>query len=387
MKKFIMLLMGVFLATSLVGCSCGKKEFTVTFDSNGGSSVASQVVEKDDTAVKPTDPTRDGFIFDEWLLNGEPFDFTTPITADITLEASWVDSTTAEVYKVTFNVDGEITTIDVLSGNQATKPANPTKEGYTFLGWYLDDEAFDFTTPITSDITLVARFSENEEQPDEPAVKKYTVTFDSNGGSKVASKTVNEGSTVSKPANPTRSGYTFVGWQLNGKDYNFSTKVTSNITLVAKWEKNPAVKKYTVTFDSNGGSKVASKTVNEGSTVSKPANPTRSGYTFVGWQLNGKDYNFSTKVTSNITLVAKWEKNPSIYTMTYTPYDAFSPFGIIQIYEDGKVIAFDVLLNSEEDTVAEYSSKANGANNANEYIYSQVAKVKLTDGTIVNITK
>ena len=73
--------------------------------------------------------------------------------------------------------------------------------------------------------------------------------------------------------------------------------------------------------------------------------------------------------------------------MTYTPYDAFSPFGIIQIYKDGKVIAFDVLLNSEEDTVAEYSSKANGANNANEYIYSQVAKVKLTDGTIVNITK
>ena len=316
MKKFIMLLMGVFLATSLVGCSCGKKEFTVTFDSNGGSSVASQVVEKDDTAVKPTDPTRDGFIFDEWLLNGEPFDFTTPITADITLEASWVDSTTAEVYKVTFNVDGEITTIDVLSGNQATKPANPTKEGYTFLGWYLDDEAFDFTTPITSDITLVARFSENEEQPDEPEVKKYTVTFDSNGGSKVASKTVNEGSTVSKPSNPTKKGYTFVGWQLNGKDYNFSTKVTSNITLVAKWE-----------------------------------------------------------------------KNPSIYTMTYTPYDAFSPFGIIQIYEDGKVIAFDVLLNSEEDTVAEYSSKANGANNANEYTYSQVAKVKLTDGTIVNITK
>ena len=386
MKKFIMLLMGVFLATSLVGCSCSKKEFTVTFDANGGNSVANQIVEKDGTAVEPTAPTKEGYVFEGWLLNGELFDFTTPITSDITLVASWVDATKATTYKVTFNIDGKTTVTDVLSGNQVSKPTNPTKEGYTFEGWYLDDEEFDFTTAITSDITLVAKFTKIDE-PDEPEVERFTVTFNSNGGSRVSSKTVNEGSKVSKPANPTRTGYTFISWQLNGKDYNFNSPVTSNITLVAKWEKKPEVKKYTVTFDSDGGSSVSSKTVNEGSKVSKPANPTKSGYTFISWQLNGKDYNFNSPVTSNITLVAKWEKKPSTYTMTYTPYDQFSPAGTIQILENGKVIAFTAILNSEGTAIGKYNAEEKGVRNVNQLVYQKAVKVELIDGTIVNITK
>ena len=387
-KIFLLLVMGVFLTTTLFGCSCSKKEeFTITFDSNGGSSVASQTVLKDELVTKPTDPTKDGYIFDTWLLNDEPYDFNSPVTEDITLKASWVEEASVVSYKVSFDVDGSINIVSVIEGKTVTSPSDPTKEGYKFIGWYNDDKLFDFKTSIYSDITLVAKWEKVEQSSE---VTKYTVKFDSNGGSSVASQTVKEGNTVSKPANPTRSGYKFVSWQLNGKDYNFSSKVTKNITLTAKWEKveQPSeVTKYTVKFDSNGGSNVASQTVKEGNTVSKPTNPTRSGYKFVSWQLNGKDYNFSSKVTKNITLVAKWEKIPDTYTIKFEKYDAYSPIGIIKVYQNGKVISFSELLDKDEKTVAKYNSSVNGINNANESMLNKAVKVKLTDGKIVNISK
>ena len=87
--------------------------------------------------------------------------------------------------------------------------------------------------------------------------------------------------------------------------YDFDTPVTGDTTLYAKWQANI----YNVEFDSNGGSEVKSQEVAYNNTVTKPADPTREGYTFKGWQLEGKDYNFSTPVTSNITLKAVWEKN------------------------------------------------------------------------------
>ena len=387
-KIFLLLVMGVFLTTTLFGCSCSKKEeFTITFDSNGGSSVASQTVLKDELVTKPTDPTKDGYIFDTWLLNDEPYDFNSSVTKDITLKASWVEEASVVSYKVSFDVDGSINIVSVIEGKTVTSPSDPTKEGYKFIGWYNDDKLFDFKTSIYSDITLVAKWEKVEQSSE---VTKYTVKFDSNGGSSVASQTVKEGNTVSKPANPTRSGYKFVSWQLNGKDYNFSSKVTKNITLTAKWEKveQPSeVTKYTVKFDSNGGSNVASQTVKEGNTVSKPTNPTRSGYKFVSWQLNGKDYNFSSKITKNITLVAKWEKIPDTYTIKFEKYDAYSPIGIIKVYQNGKVISFSELLDKDEKTVAKYNSSVNGINNANESMLNKAVKVKLTDGKIVNISK
>ena len=391
-----MLLAVVVLATSLVGCGCSKKEFTVTFDSNGGTSVEAQTVEKDGTATKPTDPTREGYIFAGWELNGEEFDFATAITSDITLEAVWTEIDEGTKYTVSFNVDGDIETVEVTMGDTVDKPKNPTKKGYDFKGWYLDGKRYDFATPVTKDITLVAEFEKATDEDGQTAVaKKYTVKFNSNGGSSVSSQTVTEGSTVKKPSNPTRDGYTFVEWQLNGKAYNFNSKVTSNITLTAKWEKieeddkpvQPTTKEYAVKFDSNGGSSVSSQTVKEGSTVKKPSNPTRDGYTFVEWQLNGKAYDFNSKVTSNITLTAKWEKKADVYTLSFKKYDSFTPAGTIQVLKNGTVIAFSELLDANGTYVGKYSSSEKGMLNANEYAYNKVAKVKLADGTIVEITK
>ncbi len=190
-------------------------------------------------------------------------------------------------------------------GSTAAKPSpDPTRTGYTFAQWELPvGTAYNFGTPVTGPITLTAKWN----------INTYTVTFNSSGGSAVNPATVDYNTTVTKPANPTRTGYDFVQWELPvGTAYNFSTPVTGNITLTAKWN----IKTYTVTFNSNGGSAVSPATVDSNTTVTKPANPTRVGHTFVRWELPIEtEYNFSTPVTSNITLTAKW--NINTYTVTF----------------------------------------------------------------------
>ena len=116
---------------------------------------------------------------------------------------------------------------------------------------------------------------------------------------------VEEGKTVTRPNNPTKKGYSFKEWQLDGKTYNFKTKVTDDITLKAVWEKLVI---YTVTFDSDGGTKVNNLEVEKNNVVTKPTDPTKSGYQFKGWYLGNNIYDFNTKVTGDITLKAKWEK-------------------------------------------------------------------------------
>lgn len=111
------------------------------------------------------------------------------------------------------------------------------REGYEFLGWYLNGQKYDFNTPVTRTITLIAKWKKINN--DKPIVdNKHTVYFDSNGGTYIGSKTVKEGNAVSRPSNPTRNGYTFIGWYYNGSKFNFSTKIYRDYTLTARWEKD-----------------------------------------------------------------------------------------------------------------------------------------------------
>lgn len=143
---------------------------------------------------------------------------------------------------------------------------------------------------------------------------KKEIKFDSQGGSSVTTQSVRFMNKVKKPTNPTRDGYTFDNWYYNDGVYDFDTKVTKGMTLIARWIKNGEGNSetgYTVLFDTNGGSALASIKVEENGTITKPQDPTREGYKFAGWQLDGKDFDFSTKVTKNVTLTAKWEKDDS----------------------------------------------------------------------------
>ena len=256
------------------------KQYTITFDTDGGSEVASITAAYESTVTKPADPTKEGYDFAGW---DPEFPETMPLNG-ATLKAKW----TPKQYTITFDTDGgsEVASITAAYESTLTKPADPTKEGYDFAGW---DPAFPETMPLNG-ATLKATWT----------AKQYTITFDTDGGSEVASITAAYGSTLTKPADPTKEGYDFAGW-----DPAFpETMPLNGATLKATW----TPKQYTITFDTDGGSEVASITAAYGSTLTKPADPTKEGYDFAGWDPEFPE----TMPLNGATLKAKWTETSSI---------------------------------------------------------------------------
>ena len=347
----------VFSVIVLIGVALffylrNNKTYTVTFDTNGGGKVIEQKVKKGEMIVKPNDPTKEGYIFIEWDYKGTIFDFTTKVDKDIVLEAVWKQKEKGkETYIVKFDTDGGSTISNQIinKGETIKKPKDPTKEGYKFVNWYNDDVVYNFSLKVYKDLVLTAKWEKVEEKHEEtkkpatntpkpstvPTKKEYVVTFDSNGGSSVRSQKISEGNKVTRLNNPTREGYKFIHWTLDGVEYDFSSPVKSDIILVAKWEK--IVKNmYTIKFNSNGGSNINEQVVEEGNKVSKPNDPTRNGYKFVGWTLDGNEYDFGSSVNRNITLVANWtQKN---YTVKVSIVDDYSPARVLTTYEEGTKI-------------------------------------------------
>ena len=217
--------------------SAAKASYTVTFDSNGGSAVKAQAVKNGAKAPRPADPAKSGYLFKGWCSDKsltKAYDFNSAVKSNLTLYAKWEAKAT---YTVTFNANGgtAVKAQSVSSGAKASKPANPTKAGHVFKGWYSDKsltKAYDFNSAVKSNLTLYAKWEAN----------KYTVTFVSNGGSSVAAQVVSYGKMVSQPANPTFSGYLFKGWYSDKtctKPYAFETAVEADLTLYAKWEVRP----------------------------------------------------------------------------------------------------------------------------------------------------
>ena len=150
----------------------------------------------------------------------------------------------------------------------------------------------------------------------------YSVTYNVNGGSVVTAQTVASGGTATTPTAPTKAGSTFGGWYSDSNlttTFSFSTAITANTTLYAKWTVNAI--DYTVTFSSNGGSAVTAQTVASGGTATTPTAPTKTGSVFGGWYSDSNlttAFSFSTAITANTTLYAKWTVNPIDYTVTFS---------------------------------------------------------------------
>lgn len=216
------------------------RSYSVNFDSNGGSAVASQSVKYGSKASRPTDPTRAGHTFQGWYTSrdgGARYDFNQTVTGDVTLYAHW----SVNSYTLAFDGNGgkaSESSRKVQYGNQYGSLPTATRTGYAFQGWYTArDGGTKVSSPSTTmgaaDTTLYARWS----------VNSYTVSFDSDGGSNVPAQKVRYGSKASRPADPTRAGHTFQGWytaRSGGSKYDFGTAVTGDVTLHAHWAKEPA---------------------------------------------------------------------------------------------------------------------------------------------------
>ena len=276
--------------------------YTVTLHANGGTIADG----KDVTgytygvgATLPTDVTRTGYTFKGWYdnenLTGSPV---TAISNTETGNKEYWAKWEINQYTITFDTAGGSTVASITQdyGTAITAPADPTREGYTFIGW---DKAIPTTMPAEN-MTITAKWKVNQ----------YTITFDSNGGSEIAPITQDYGTVIAAPANPTREGYTFIGWDKAIP----STMPAENMIITAKWKVN----QYTITFDSNGGSEIAPITQDYGTAITAPADPTREGYTFIGWDKAIP----TTMPAENMIITAKWR-------------DIAVPTGEIKIAENG----------------------------------------------------
>ena len=278
--------------TAIGGAETGNKEYlakweinqyTITFDTNGGSEIAPITQDYGTEITVPADPTRKGYTFKGW---DKEIPETMP-AENITVKAQWG----INQYTITFDTNGgnEIAPITQDYGTEITTPDNPTRKGYTFKGW---DKEIPKTMPAEN-MTVKAQWEINQ----------YTITFDTNGGSEIAPITQDYGTKITAPDNPTRKGYTFKGWDKEIPE----TMPADNITVKAQWEIN----QYTITFDTNGGSEIAPITQDYGTEITAPDKPTRKGYTFKGWDKEIP----KTMPAENITVKAQWEINQ--YTITF----------------------------------------------------------------------
>ena len=255
--------------------------FTVTFQDWNGTVLKTEQVEQGKSATAPADPVREGYTFIGWDKSFSN------VQSDLTVTAQYEKNVV--YYTVTF-LDWDGTTLkteQVEQGKSATAPADPVREGYTFIGW---DKDF---SNVQSDLTVTAQYEQNAPEP-----IYYTVTFQDWDGRILKNEQVEQGKSATAPAAPVREGYTFKGW-----DKDFSN-VQSNLTVTAQYEKNvPEPIYYTVTFQDWDGTTLKTEQVEQGKSATAPATPVREGYTFTGWD---KDF---SNVQSDLTVTALYEQN------------------------------------------------------------------------------
>ena len=315
------------------------------YDLNGGNWVGGFTPKdfyyKDEGLLLPdaSKLERTGYTFAGWETS-EP-------TADtIKCSAKW----TANTYTVTFDPTGgsEVTTktIDVLYGEQLGDMPVPIRTGYFFRGWY--DAPVEGKCYGNSEGKGTSRYDKTENCTlyAQWVINRYTITFDTAGGSEIAPITQDYGTAITAPADPTREGYTFIGWD---KEIP-TTMPAENMTVTAQWEIN----QYTITFDTAGGSEITPITQDYDTAITAPADPTREGYTFIGWDREIP----TTMPAEDMTVTAQWkdsEKPTGEIKINENSWKAFLnniTFGLF--FKDTQTVTITAADNSGETVTVEY---------------------------------
>ena len=280
--------------------------YAITYDLAGGTVATANpaTYNVESAAITLVNPTREGYTFAGWTGTGlDAASTTVTIPAGSTGDRSY----TATWTPITYTIDYDLAGGSVAGGlpasytieSAAITLVNPTRTGYTFKGWKLDGAGEAQMT-----VTIAAGSTGNKAYTATWQINQYTITFDSNGGSTVPSITQDYASAVTAPAAPTKTGYTFAGWNQAVP----TTIPAENMTLTAQW----TINQYTITFDTDGGSTVPSITQDYNSAVTAPADPTKTGYTFAGWTPAVP----STIPAEDITVKAQWTINTYSVSIT-----------------------------------------------------------------------
>jgi len=278
------------------------KQYTLHFESNGGTMISD--IERGSNSVieAPTEPTKLGYTFDAWYSDinlSQAYVFSTMPTQDTTLYAKWI----INQYTLSFNTNGGSLIEPITQVYQSVFTLDPpSKEGYVFSAWYTDaalSQAFTLSTIPAENTTLYAKWV--------PMIK-VVLSFNTNGGSSIVSLSQYENTVVTKPTDPSKTGYTFGGWYADAaltQTYSFTVMPTSNFSVYAKWNTNA----YTISFNSQKGSSVSSITQAYNTNITKPINPTRINYIFDAWYSDSaltQVYTFTKMPAHNIQLYASW---------------------------------------------------------------------------------
>ena len=283
-------------------------------------------------------------------LSGQPID-----TGDVINDTTNTPEPNVTPATVTYAygaLGGTYATQIVQAGEKAIEPDVPSRQGYQFTDWYLDDTKYDFNTAVTGNMTLTAKWTANS----------YTITFDTGGGSAIAPITQDYGTQITAPADPTREGYTFIGWDKAIP----ATMPAEDLTVTAQWRIN----QYTIAFDTGGGSAIAPITQDYGTQITAPADPTREGYTFIGWDKAIP----ATMPAESITITAQWK-------------DSEKPTGEIKIGENSwksflNTITFGLFFKDTQ-TVTVTATDNSGETVTIEYLLSEKA---LTESELAGMT-
>ena len=272
------------------------KKNDVTVNANGGkfsdgTEIQHVITDVDGKIELPEDPTREGYIFDGWEIEGRAYDPDEDvITEDTELIAKW------EIIKVTITFVSQDEVVETKTYSYGDEIVAPTvrREGYTFTGW-----APQYVGVAKNDTTYTANWR----------VKSYRVKFIDHNGNVISNKTYTYGSMVEEPEKPSRTGYRFTGW---------NQRVEAVCTGNAEYKATYNIMTYTVSFVDYDGKEISKNTYTYGDTVVIPASPTRKGYLFTGW-----DKNVETIATEDAVYRAKYGKIEVKYTVTFADQNGY----------------------------------------------------------------
>ena len=280
----------LFLVASFMLIACKNKEIKITFLVDEEEY---KVIEynKDVGIILPEDPSKEGYEFIGWYKNDDFYTFDNNIESSFTLVAKWKKIVTYTV-EFNFNNDDESILKKVNENDKINKPLDPTKEGYNFLGWYKGEKLFDFNSSIVENIVLEAKWEEISTE--------ITVTYDYGDGREPLITNTDDNNRAIMLFNVERPNHIFLGWYLDGDLFDFSKVLSKSITLIAKWEE---VQYFTVLFKDKDGEVLKREKVGKGHRATPPIIEDIEGYNFLGWDKDFSNITNDTEINALYDIV------------------------------------------------------------------------------------